>query len=163
MNSTSQEYFKSTVKTIPNDIPQLCFMVTMSKNINIPFKYSIYTIDIGRVSYISEIKVGSEDFKLNDICDAVKNLSVIKDYDLSIIFPKFYENADKVDILEDHILNEGLLLLNIASIVSIHNAEEDDTIYDVKFMNGEFVTCEIEEIKNILQLCEQKGRYDLLL
>ena len=138
-------------------------MVTMSNDSNAPLKYSVFILDIGRFSYISEIKVSSEDFKLKDICDAVKNLSIIKDYDLSMIFSELYDNVNEADMLEDRFLSEGLLLLNITSILSIDNVEEDDAVYDVKFMNGESVTCEIEEIKNILQICEQKGRYDLLL
>lgn len=163
MDSTSQEYFKLKVKTVPNDIPQICAMVIKSKNINTPLKYTVYIVDIGTFSYISAIKVSSEDFKLKDIYDVVKNLSVIKDYGLSIIFPEFHDNIDEADMVKNQLLGGGLLLLNITSILAIHNAEDDDAVYDIEFMNGEYVTCEIEEIKSILQICEEKGRYDLLL
>lgn len=48
MNSTSQEYFRLTVKTVPNDIPQICIMVTMSNDNNIHLKYNVFILDIGR-------------------------------------------------------------------------------------------------------------------
>lgn len=78
---------------------------------------------------------------MKDICDTIRNLSVIKDYDLSIISSEFHENVNETDILENQLLIEGLLLLNITSILSIHNVEEDNTTFDVKFMNGESVNC----------------------
>lgn len=38
---------------------------------------------------------------MKDICDTIRNLSVIKDYDLSIISSEFYENVNEIDILEN--------------------------------------------------------------
>ena len=159
INKSFQDYFKTTIKELPKDIPQMCIMIQRRTDL-LEIRYDMTILDIGTFTTISDVKVYDKDFSIHEIENVLKNISVLKDYDMDPI-TEVYTDCERDTLFVGEALADGLLFLNINTITSIFRA--DDDTYLVEFMNGESVNCLFEEVQEILKICERKGRYDLLL